>query len=112
MPPAALVSLENTKKDPMLAPKYRERVEYIVISGKISIYNNILGKEGSRIKDLVVSPPDYIKKHNYKLNSKYYIENVINSALNRIFESFKIDIQVKASFLIYIRIGTKTFQKD
>jgi DNA polymerase elongation subunit (family B) len=84
MPPAALVSIENTKKDPMLAPKYRERVEYIVISGK----------EGSRVKDLVVSPADYIKKHNYKLNSRYYIENVINNALNRIFEAFKIDIQV------------------
>jgi DNA polymerase zeta len=41
MPPAALVSLENTKKDPMLAPKYRERVEYIVISGNEAKINNI-----------------------------------------------------------------------
>ncbi len=92
MPPAALVSLENSKKDPMLLPKYRERVEYIVISGELMHFVNILGKEGSRVKDLVVSPSDYIKKHNYKLNARYYIENVINSALNRIFESFKVDI--------------------
>jgi len=35
VPPAALVSIENSKKDPMLAPKYQERVKYVVISGRI-----------------------------------------------------------------------------
>ena len=35
VPPAALVSIENSKKDPMLAPKYQERVKYVVISGKV-----------------------------------------------------------------------------
>lgn len=82
MPPAALVSIENSKKDPMLAPKYRERIQYIVISGK----------EGSRVKDLVVAPNEYLKKHNYKLNGKYYIQNVINAPLDRVFECFNIDV--------------------
>jgi len=85
IPPAALVSIENTKKDPMMAPKYQERVKYVVISGK----------QGSRVKDLVVSPDEYIKKHNYKINSKYYIENVINNALGRVFETFKVDVNVE-----------------
>mmetsp|Transcript_31945 Transcript_31945/g.28955 ORF Transcript_31945/g.28955 Transcript_31945/m.28955 type:complete len:121 (+) Transcript_31945:2-364(+) len=66
----------------MLAPKYRERIQYIVISGK----------EGSRVKDLVVSPQEYVKKHNYKLNAKYYIQNVINAPLDRVFECFNIDV--------------------
>lgn len=62
----------------------------------------ILGKPGSRVKDMVVSPDDYFKKHNYKLNSKYYIENVINNALGRIFDTFKVDINVRTLKFIYI----------
>ena len=37
IPPAALVSMENAKKDPMLAPKFQERVKYIVILAPIMV---------------------------------------------------------------------------
>ena len=33
VPPAALVALNKINEDPMSAPKYRERVKYIVIAG-------------------------------------------------------------------------------
>ena len=33
VPPAALVILNKMSADPMTAPKYRERVKYIVIAG-------------------------------------------------------------------------------
>lgn len=104
VPPAALVALNKMTIDPMAAPKHRERVKYIVIAGK----------EGSRVKDLVVSPEVFIKSHNHKLHGRYYIENVINSALGRLFASFNIDLSVLSYLntnLLHYRIGTITCLK-
>jgi len=81
-PPAALVAEEIRKRDIMLTPKYGERVKYLVIAGAL----------GSKVKDMVVSPDDYNKDHRYKLNSKYYIERVINNALHRVFVSFRVNV--------------------
>jgi DNA polymerase zeta len=33
IPPSALVGMSNANKDPLAAPKYKERVKYLVISG-------------------------------------------------------------------------------
>ena len=88
LPPSALVALEMQKKDPILMPKYKERIKYLVITGR----------EGSRLKDLVVSVPNFLKNHNYKLNSKYYIEKVINQPLIRLFDSIKLDVTVLSCF--------------
>lgn len=47
------------------------------------------------MKDLVVSPEQFLKSHNHKLHSRYYIENVINAALGRQFAAFNIDLSVR-----------------
>lgn len=44
VPPAGLVALNKMNADPMAAPKYRERVKYIVVAGTLisgSSYGNI-----------------------------------------------------------------------
>lgn len=49
----------------MAAPKYGERVKYLVVRGEAK----------AKVKDLVVSVEDFVKnRHKYSLNTLYYIK--------------------------------------
>lgn len=63
----------------------------------------------------MVSVEDFISKHNYNLNAKYYIEKQINAALFRLFSTFEINIEVQLKKMIsyyFIRNGMKKYPKD
>jgi len=110
------------EKDIMTYPKHGERVKYLVVNGSLFNMNFFLnsfwkGNEKSRLKDLVVSVEGFVEKHNYNLNSEYYIKNQINAALYRLFSTFDIDIHVFLKLflkiiLFYERSGITWCRKE
>ena len=63
LPAHALVGKKIGEQDPMKQPKYGERVKYLVIQGS----------EKSRVKDLVISVPEYLQQ-DFTLNVEYYLK--------------------------------------
>lgn len=68
-------------------PRYGERIPYVVVMGQGGAIDQ------SKIKDLVLSPEEFLARDGLMLNAIYYIKKQINPALNRIFlEIFDIDV--------------------
>ena len=70
------------KIDKNIAPKYGERVPYVVVYGPPKV----------PLIKLVRSPADFINDPALKLNYFYYITKCIIPSLNRCFSLIKIDI--------------------
>lgn len=77
MPPAAIVASRAMEVDPRAAPRYGERVAFVVI----------YEKPGSALKDSVVTPEELLhaeKSGTARLNATYYITKQILPALDRV----------------------------
>jgi DNA polymerase zeta len=85
LPAHAVVAMKLMEKDPMRAPKYGERLGYLVVQGINS---------KSRVKDLVVSLEEFLATGRYQINVLYYIKKQINAALGRLFATLDVDINV------------------
>ncbi|KRX00969.1 Ribonuclease H-like domain [Pseudocohnilembus persalinus] len=84
IPPAhAIIGEKLEKKDPMKRPKYGERIKYLIQQGS----------DLDKIKDIACSVQDFLENKS-SLNVVYYITRQINSALQRLFSSFDIDVRV------------------
>ncbi|KAL4478783.1 hypothetical protein ABPG73_001998 [Tetrahymena malaccensis] len=83
VPAHGIVGLKITEQDQLAKPKYGERVKYLVVQGE----------QKSKVKDLVVSVPEFFNKFNHQMNSLYYINRQINSSLGRLFSTFDVDIK-------------------
>lgn len=81
-PAAVYVHEQNALSDPMKAAKHKERVKYLVIKGT----------ESSKIKDLVISVEDYLERFKYTINTKYYLNNMLNKPMSRFLITFGVDI--------------------
>ena len=87
MPPSAIITERKLEKDPGAVPRYKERVPYVIAMGQGGAIDQ------SKIKDLVLSPEEFMSADGLLLNSGYYIKRQINQALNRVFlEIFDIDM--------------------
>ena len=81
--PAAIYVNDRVKdQDIMKGAKHGERIKYLVIKST----------ESSKIKDLVVSVEEYLQKYKYTINTKYYLNNMLNKPLSRFLNTFNIDI--------------------
>ena len=86
-PPGALVVDRRVELDPGALPRFRERIPYVVVLGQGGTYDQ------SKLKDLVLSPEEFLARDGLLLNHAYYIKKQINPALNRLFlELFAIDV--------------------
>jgi DNA polymerase I len=65
------------KRSPSEAPGMGDRIGYVIVKG--------LQLMSDRAED-----PDYVKQHNLKIDSKYYIESQILPPLERVFEAIGI----------------------
>ncbi|EAR97516.2 DNA polymerase type-B family protein (macronuclear) [Tetrahymena thermophila SB210] len=83
VPAHGIVGLKITEQDQLAKPKYGERVKYLVVQGE----------QKSKVKDLVVSVPEFFNKFNHQMNSLYYINRQINSSIGRLFSTFDVDIK-------------------
>ncbi|CAI5468005.1 unnamed protein product, partial [Closterium sp. Yama58-4] len=63
LPPAAIVATKAMQRDPRAEPKYKERVQYVIVCGD----------PGSRLVDLVVEPRAVVDSQCLRLNVGYYI---------------------------------------
>lgn len=71
------------KTDPRAEPPYKWRVPYVVVSGEAS----------ARLKDLVVSPAEVLRRGSVlRVNHLYYITKHINPALDRVLNFAGISI--------------------
>lgn len=91
MPHGAIVASRMQQKDGGYIPRYKERVQYLIVNGQ-----DANTKKKQALKDLAVSPQEFLEaKGGLTLNSEYYIRRLINPALNRIFrEVFNIDVNI------------------
>jgi DNA polymerase, archaea type len=76
-PHVELVKKMN-KRTPGEAPGIGDRVGFVIIAGSQML--------SSRSED-----PDYVKAHNIKIDSKYYIENQLLPPLERVFEAIGLN---------------------
>jgi DNA polymerase zeta len=85
LPPAAIVAMEEMKRDPRAEPLYSERVSYVVV----------YGDPEARLIDMVVSPHKFLQNQglNMRLHSTYYITRQIIPALDRLFSLMGVDIK-------------------
>lgn len=83
LPAHAMAATKAMEKDPMKAPKYAERIKYVVIQGT---------NEKTPIRDMVATLDEFLANPHYKINSLYYVKKHINAALGRIFSTFDVDI--------------------
>jgi DNA polymerase zeta len=87
MPPGAIVVERRLETDPGAMPRFKERVPYVIVNGQAGAVDQ------SKLKDLVLSPEEFMSRDGLMLNANYYIKKQINPALNRIFfEIFDIDV--------------------
>ena len=83
-PAAVIVDERNQKRDQRSRALHRERVPYVVISDK----------PDAPLYQLVVNPHDLLdSKHNYRLNTLYYINNQVLPALHRVFGMIGVDVK-------------------
>ena len=83
MPPGAVVAMKACALDEMAIPPYNWRVSYVVVCGN----------PGAPLRDLVVTPEDYLRRGNQlRINSTYYIGKCINPALNRVLSLCGADV--------------------
>lgn len=66
------------KRDPAAVTGIGDRIGYVIVQG--------LGMLSKRAED-----PEYVKKNNLRIDSKYYIENQLLPPLERVFESLDIN---------------------
>jgi DNA polymerase I len=66
------------KRDAATAPGVGDRIGFVIVKG--------LQLMSDRAED-----PDYVKQHNLKVDSKYYLENQILPPLERVFEAIGVD---------------------
>jgi DNA polymerase elongation subunit (family B) len=81
-PPAALVAMKEVEKDPRAAPRYGERVPYLVINGT----------NKARLIDLVFHPLAVTPDSGMTINTHYYITRNIIPVLSRVFNLFGVSI--------------------
>jgi DNA polymerase elongation subunit (family B) len=81
-PPAALVAMKELEKDPRAAPRYGERVPYLVVNGTPK----------SRLIDLVYHPSSVTPDSGMAINANYYITRNIIPVLARVFDLFGVSI--------------------
>lgn len=81
-PPAALVSMKAMQHDPRSAPRYGERVPYVVVAGTPK----------SRLIDLVFHPHAMTPESGLTINAHYYITRNIVPVLARVFDLFGVSI--------------------
>ena len=81
-PPAALVSIKAIQQDPRAAPRFGERVPYVVVSGTPK----------SRLIDLVFHPHAITPESGLTVNAHYYITRNIVPVLARVFDLFGVSI--------------------
>ncbi|CAI5949740.1 unnamed protein product, partial [Closterium sp. NIES-64] len=74
-PPAAIVATKAMQRDSRAEPKYKERVQYVIVCGD----------PGSRLVDLVVEPRVAVDSQCLRLNVGYYITRKVIPALHRVF---------------------------
>ncbi|CDW73683.1 dna polymerase zeta subunit [Stylonychia lemnae] len=87
LPPSAIICERRLERDPGAMPRYKERIPYVIAMGQGGAIDQ------SKIKDLVLSPEEFLSSDGLLLNANYYIRRQINAALNRIFlEIFDIDV--------------------
>lgn len=89
MPKGAIVSDRLREFDKSYIVKDRERIAYIIVNGQEGHVKNKLTQ-----KELAVSPEEFVESNGIlTINSQYYIQNLINPALNRIFQAvFEVDV--------------------
>lgn len=86
-PPSAIVCERRLQSDPAALPRYKERIPYVIAMGQGGAIDQ------SKLKDLVLSPEEFMAADGLMLNYTYYIKKQINPALNRILlEIFDIDV--------------------
>lgn len=81
-PPAALVSMKAMQQDPRSAPRFGERVPYVVVAGTPK----------SRLIDLVFHPHAITPESGMTVNAHYYITRNIVPVLARVFDLFGVSI--------------------
>lgn len=81
-PPAALVAMKELQRDPRAAPRYGERVPFVVVSGTPK----------SRLIDLVFHPHAITPDSGLTINAHYYITRNIVPVLSRVFDLFGVSI--------------------
>lgn len=81
-PPAALVSMKAMQTDPRSAPRYGERVPYVVVAGTPK----------SRLIDLVFHPHAMTPESGLTINAHYYITRNIVPVLARVFDLFGVSV--------------------
>ena len=82
MPPGALISVEQMKKDPRAEPLYKERVPYLIAY-----------KENDKaLKHCVVSLDEFLSDPSMRLNIKYYIEKQMIPPLKRVFDLIGVNV--------------------
>eukprot|EP00347_Sterkiella_histriomuscorum_P014702 403359875 len=98
LPPSAIICERRLERDPGAMPRYKERIPYVIAMGQGGAIDQ------SKIKDLVLSPEEFLSSDGLMLNAPYYIKRQINAAINRIFlEIFDIDVNQW-----YIKMPKKT----
>jgi DNA polymerase, archaea type len=66
------------KRNPGEAPGIGDRVGFVII-------------QGTQLLSYRAEDPDYVKEHNIKIDSKYYIENQLLPPLERVFEAMGLN---------------------
>eukprot|EP00172_Hildenbrandia_rubra_P001553 Plantae.Rhodophyta-Hildenbrandia_rubra.ctg21211.p1 GENE.Plantae.Rhodophyta-Hildenbrandia_rubra.ctg21211~~Plantae.Rhodophyta-Hildenbrandia_rubra.ctg21211.p1 ORF type:complete len:1075 (+),score=121.41 Plantae.Rhodophyta-Hildenbrandia_rubra.ctg21211:1897-5121(+) len=87
LPPAAIVATKAMEVDPRAAPRYGERVPFVVI----------YDKPGAPLKDSVCSPEMFLeaqKAGTSRLNATYYITKQILPPLDRLFSLLGVKVIV------------------
>jgi DNA polymerase zeta len=74
--PACSVARKAAQADPRRAPNYMEKFQYVVISGT----------KKHKLRDLVVSPLEFLRTPGLVISSAYYINKQILPALARVLE--------------------------
>lgn len=83
LPGGAVVSLRAMRTGERAAPQYRERVSFIVT----------LGAPGSLITERVMSPEEFMRTPNAKIDAEYYIRKVIIPPLERLFNLLGANVE-------------------
>lgn len=83
LPGGAVVSLRAMRTGERVAPQYRERVSFIVT----------LGAPGSLITERVMSPEEFMRTPNAKIDAEYYIRKVIIPPLERLFNLLGANVE-------------------
>ena len=104
-----MIAEKKALRDKNTLPRYAERVPYLVIENSRS----------KALKDQIISPDDFFKLKNIRINSKYYIEKQILPVVKRFLEPLDIDVQdwylkyprpKRSKFNIYHNSKTKSLE--